>query len=268
MVIDQANKQQNRYMFKCMKKYWVLLAATLLIIVILVLYTHQMVVFDFEKPIDSDRFSSFANVLTAIFTGIGLIYLYLQVEEMKKQNIESNRPQIFALDKEIEISPAFNYSNQAFFIEIINVGRFHAFNVNYEWRFNKKDLVSYINKKGYIVSNSKIIPFSFGKPISYHDETFDRDSKVVVPLIIAEQSYRVKIFFPLYLVAFLTEYHNELNTILSTDDNETESDKIFKSISLDISYSDTSHKPYKTCYVLKKRGFQINGFSIILKQQL
>jgi hypothetical protein len=201
--------------------------------------------------------------MSAIFTGLGLFYIYTEIEENKRQSRENNMPRIFTIENLIKIPNEFNFNSSSFFVEIVNAGRFHAYDVKYRWNFETKEVIDYLSKNEYEKVESLYAPITFVKPIQYTEEGFIKGEDGFIKFIIADQNYKAKIHFPLFLVAFLVEYAEENKSILRNDDADTQSDRIFKSISLDLEYCDLSHNKYKLkCSLHKTETFITNSFSV------
>lgn len=169
----------------------ILFILSLAVVFLLVIYCWHTPIFRIDLPIDVARVSSFATLLSSIVGLIGLGVLWFQINETRKQIINSEKPNIFLLNREI------NFQNEDdCFVKAINVGRGVALDINYEWRYDKNYIENYCKKHGITVA------------IKGEDVVENK-----IELMRYEPTSEYKITLPKHLIVFFKYYYKEGNGI-------------------------------------------------------
>jgi hypothetical protein len=199
-------------------KVQIVVGLALLLLIFLYFYDRSL---STHSPIDVNAFSSFGQFIAGISTTVGLIYLYLQVKEMKAQRENNDEPSLFVIPTthKVPIQRVYEpgtikhggvvkqeiYSFPQISVDLLNIGRGHAIHIDYEWIYDHSGVDKFLQNQGY--TNTKDEAYHPFNPTRYNDSTFENGTKGNIPIINSEA--QKAIYLPHLLSIYLTEFSGE-----------------------------------------------------------
>lgn len=205
------------------------------IIIAIILFCWQAT-FNAELPIAADRFGQFGDFLNPIISAITLYLIY-------REFVHNKKPNLFVLNQTID----FSKTSDDKYLEVVNVGKYHALKIAVEWQYDTKKIDTFLAKQEYRkISEKDFYPDNK----EYSEADFANGTKDEFPILECKTDTSVKVKIPKYVTVYLVKKICDLNgqgkVNLLNDD--LFSPEITKDVRLKLSYYDVDNDRYEKTF--------------------